>query len=159
MLTYTLMHIALGAAANKNARPAEPLRTDPTQVPLAARMRQSLLDSPLMFLAEAEVGGHPKIWAQWGALCQTAGVAVLRSGSARPDAYLLLMAGLETADELDQIRRSTGMFAAHWPKIAEQDRPLAVCGYLSPARMADAGVATVLEALCHAFFNQFGEEE
>lgn len=73
------------------------------------------------------------------------------------DVYCLLLNGLEDADEIESVRRHVPMFHAHWRVIAEAGRPVAVAGYMSPSRMTDSVVVTMLGAFANAYFTQFGE--
>jgi hypothetical protein len=126
---------------------------------LLRNFRRTLLDYPQHFIQQVRLSGHPLLWVDWVALCKTAGLVVLRSGRPAPEAFCLLLTGLESEDDLETIRRHATMFRRHWPKVESAVRPLAVCGYNSPSLMANSAVHTVFSTFANALFALLGVGE
>ncbi len=156
MPSVEMLHIALGGKEFKGVRAADPLHGAGRFMSLSAGFHQKLLDAPAHLMASITIPDYPLVRLQWISLCQTAGLALLRSGSPEPDVFFLLLNGLESEEELATIRSAVPALIPHWPKIEAAGRPVAVAGYTTPSRMADPAVATVLWALANAHFTQFG---
>src|SRR5687768_15263950 len=108
------MHIGLGGAEFRGVKPG-PLLPDPeVSAALGQHFRRLLLAWPVHFFDRVEVRDHPLLRLQWVSMCRTAGLLLMRSGSPDPNVFVLLLNGLEDADEFDTVRRHTPMFENHW---------------------------------------------
>ena len=152
-----MLHVGLGGTEFEGVMPAPVLSDAAISVSLVQRFRRRLIETPGHFLEGIEVQGHPLIRLQWIALCATAGMVLLRGGSADPDVWCLLLNGLEDEQEIQMLRAHVPMFQDRWERIEHAPRPVAVAGYLSPTWLANPAVVTVLGAFANSFFAQFGE--
>src|SRR5687768_10479243 len=101
MPSVQMLHIGLGGEEFNGIAPAALLPNPDDSAALGRRFRKLLIAFPVHFLEDVEIRDHPLIRLQWIALCRTAGLVLLRSGTPTPDVYCLLLNGLEDADDIE----------------------------------------------------------
>lgn len=96
MPAVEMLHMGLGGREFEGVRPASLLPNPDDSAALCQRFRRLLTATPAHFLEQVEIRRHPLIRLQWVALCRTAGLVLLRSGTPDPDVYCLLPAAQRT---------------------------------------------------------------
>ncbi len=128
--------------------------------PIVQDFRKSLLERQQGFSATVEIPPTPQLGFEWVGITQTSGIIAWKRRNLVGAASLLL-AGLETDAETEEIRaamaaRNAPLPLLAWRVIQREARPLLATVHYDIHSVGDCVLGTIAPAIAAAFFAMFG---